>query len=238
MKIAYLFHGHMRSWDKCYQSFFDNVFSVATGDIYIHTWDRINSKYGSFWNENPNDELANEYEKISSTQINLDTIEKAYNPKHIIVERDTGIDLPLAKLPKNITNNSNISLAHIAVYNMVKAQSDVFNLSTMYGEYDVYFSLRPDLFFKSKFDTEYFLPTNNMKVPNTLNEHFVLDVYAFGDKNSMSIRANFVNNIYEYWYSKPNLYRYCIEHAATKYYNDNRIPIKKINLEWEFVRIF
>ena len=50
MNIAYIFHGHSRTWNHCYNQFFENVFSVCPGDIFIHTWDRVNSTAGSHWN--------------------------------------------------------------------------------------------------------------------------------------------------------------------------------------------
>lgn len=239
MTIAYLFHGHSRTWKDCYQSFFDNVFSVIPGDVYMHTWDRVNSKYGSFWNGIHNNSLSLsnvEYEEISSKTLDLDSIKKIYNPKHIIVETDNGIDLPLKMCP-NI-DISKASLAHISVYNMVKAQHDVFNLSKMYGEYDVYFSLRPDMIFKSKFDKNEIISNQYMMVPKTISKNFYQDSYAFGPKKFIEIRANFLHSIYEYWYSKNNLYSYYIEHAATQYYNDNNIQVGFSNLKSEFVRLF
>jgi hypothetical protein len=38
MKIAYIFHGHARTWETCYQSFFDNIFNFDYCDL---QWDLI-----------------------------------------------------------------------------------------------------------------------------------------------------------------------------------------------------
>lgn len=237
MKIAYLFHGHSRTWRDCYESFFDNVFSEAPGDIYIHTWDRINSKYGSWWNGTFG-ELDINKEKISSQTVDIDLIKKKYNPKYMTVETDLGNDYVVKHIPE--ISKTSASPAHIGVYNMCRAQRKVFEMADYCDSYDIYFSLRLDMFFLNKFDNSELNDFEHMMYPysrfNTSTQ--IVDVYAFGTKTNMEIRSKFVNYIWEYWYSKNSFNTFSIEHAATKYYKDNNIKLKQSQLNVEMKRLF
>lgn len=243
MKIAYLLHGHSRTWKDCYESFFENVYSVAPGDIYIHTWDRANSKYGSFWNRNLGVH-SKEAEELSSQPVDLEGIKKAYNPKHMIVEMDRGLEVPLYECPQLL--NLNATPSHIAGYNLFKAQYDVFKMAEYYGEYDRYFDFRFDLFFKSKFDKEELKYEDYMMVPPTFPDGMyhdpkvtmIWDIYALGTKKTIGTRAGFYQNMWKYWYSKNDLFNYFLEHGATQYYKDNGIEAKPSSLDLEVKRLF
>lgn len=239
MNIAYLFHGHSRTWNHCYQSFFDNVYSVAPGDIYIHTWDRMNSKFGSYWNHNWSF-LDEEKEKISAQTIDLDGIKKAYNPKHIVVETDGGLEIPFREYPQlrdSINNPSSISPAHVGVYNMFKSQYNVFKLAESLGNYDKYFSCRLDLMFLNKLNKEE-LEEGSLMFPPSLGERTVFDIFSFGPANIMKVKADFYHHIWDRWYSKGNLFSYGIEDAVTGYYIDNGIKMKPSALSYNIKRLF
>lgn len=242
MKIAYLFHGHSRTWNHCYQSFFDNVYSLAPGDIYIHTWNRANSRFGSHWNNwTP---LNEEHERLSSQQIDLLGIKNTYNPKDIIVEEDPGLVSALKKYPNLVHINS--TPAHVGVYNMFESQKKVFELSEKYGEYDRYFSTRLDIEFKNKLNIVDLDYDNLLMVPPTFEDGtfdhpdmtMVFDIYAFASRNIMKTRSQFCDHIWDYWYSKNNLSGYWVEHAVTQYYRDNGIKAKPTNLNFDIKRLF
>jgi hypothetical protein len=237
MRIAYLFHGHSRTWRECYQSFFDNVYSVAPGDIFIHTWDRVNSKYGSWWNGTYNNFLKNEHAEISSKTINVDDLIKTYNPKHIIVETDPGVEFAFSKYPQ--LQSTGYPPAHVGVYNMFKSQHDVYQLTIPYGSYDRYFSCRFDLCFHNKLDyTELEDTTNLMISPNSGPHNVILDFFAFGTQDIMSIRSNFHSHMWDYWYSKSDINAYGIEGAIGKYYSDNNIYHRESGLNFDIKRLF
>lgn len=241
MKVAYMFHGHSRTWKECFQSFFDNVYSVAPGDIFIHTWDRVNSKYGSFWNKNLGI-LNNEHEEISCQTLDLDAIRKTYNPKHITVETDLGIELPFRECPQ--LSNVNLAPSHLGAYNMIKSQYNSYKLAESAGEYDIYFSLRMDLFFTNKLNESDLYESNYMVVPPTFTDYddprteMIFDIFAFANKNIMKTRAEFYHHVWDYWYSKNNVYQYFLEHAATRYFRDNNIKAKPGSLNFEVKRLF
>lgn len=241
MKIAYMFHGHSRTWNECFDSFFDNVYSVAPGDIFIHTWDRVNSKYGSFWNKNLGI-LNGEHEEKSSKTLDLDGIRKSYNPKHIVVETDRGIEMAYEDCPNLSTKL--LSPSHLGAYNMVKSQYNAYKMTEACGEYDRYFSLRLDLMFPNKLNPEDLDEENFMMVPPTFTDYddprteMIFDIFAFGTKHIMKTRAEFYHHIWDYWYSKDNLQSYFLEHAATKYFRDNGLKAKPSSLNFEVKRLF
>jgi hypothetical protein len=242
MNIAYIFHGHSRTWKDCYQSFFDNVYSVAPGDIYIHTWDRVNSMYGSFWNKWFS-RLEGEAEEMSAKTLDLDSIRKIYKPKRIIVETDIGIELVHRELPQITSINSTVS--HLGAYNMVKSQWIAFNMAKSTHRYDRYFSCRPDLMFPNKLDFAELQQEEFMMVPPTFADYndprteMIFDIFAFGTEQIMELRANFYKNIWNYWYSTNNVTGgYFLEHAATKYFRDNGIQARPSSLNFEIKRLF
>ena len=51
MKIAIILVGHIRSWEKCKQSFID-LFNKYDPDIYIYTYNTLNYKSDTVLNEN------------------------------------------------------------------------------------------------------------------------------------------------------------------------------------------
>lgn len=142
MRIAYLIHGHVRTWKEYYKNFFDNIYSVMPGDIYIHTWDRVNSKVGSWWNGTHN-RLSGELERLSAEPVDKNELIQIYNPKEIIVETDTGTDYL-------INNYDHVYESSLAVKNLLRGHYDLFNLTKKFGTYDKYFVTRFDINFLSK----------------------------------------------------------------------------------------
>ena len=242
MKIAYVFHGHTRTWKDCYQSFFDNVYAVAPGDIYIHTWDRVNSMYGSFWNK-VFDRLGGEYEEISAQTPDLDFIKKIYKPKYMLVERDLGIELAYTELPQ--LRNIKATVSHIGAYNMVRGQWQVFQMAKQTSNYDRYFSCRFDLSFPNQLDITELHQEEFMMVPPTFTDYndprteMIFDIFAFGTEKIMELRANFYHKIWDYWYSRGDVTGgYYLEHAATKYFRDSGIQARPSSLYFDIKRLF
>ena len=116
MKVAYIFRGHSRTWDKCYNNFFDNIFSVAPGDVFIHTWDTTNSIFASHWNGyRP---LNDEQLKVCNTLPDFNKIYHTYKPKTFIIEPD--------KI-KNITNHSDKDASMIGLYYMLGSSKKMYD---------------------------------------------------------------------------------------------------------------
>jgi len=233
MKIAYIFHGHSRTWKQCYQNFFDNIFSVLPGDIFIHTWDKVNAQTGSHWNgwkNETNTKLAEESSKLAD----IEGIAKAYNPKHMMVEPDPGTD----HLQKNY--NKIISAPHLGVKNMLHSCLKAFNTARQHGKYDRYFSTRMDINYLSKLDvTE--LQSPKLLVPKTAYDGthpYIFDIWTIGSEEQLKIKTNFYNAIDQYWYNiTENFHSYIYEQALKTYYTDNNIETQTSQLKYCAPRI-
>lgn len=85
-KIAVQFFGHLRTFEKTYQSFLKNVIvpNINDGyeiDIFIHTWTEKDHSTISF--RNPNGE---EYKGSKLSATDKEHVQKIYNPKKIVYE--------------------------------------------------------------------------------------------------------------------------------------------------------
>tara|TARA_R110000868_G_scaffold405811_2_gene685641 strand:+ start:846 stop:1559 length:714 start_codon:yes stop_codon:yes gene_type:complete len=230
MNIAYLFYGHSRTWTQCYESFFENVFSSAPGDIFIHTWDRVNSTSGSNWNgwieELPTTD-------ISSQIIDLNGIIKAYNPIDIIIEKDKGIKHFKTNLP-------HVSLPHLGVKNMLDSRLKVFNMAKQHKKYDKYFLNRMDIKYLSKFDKNELLFDELIISKSGYSNKLplIFDLFVIGSEIQIEIKTNYINHIDEYWYNySSDLYRYSYEEALQKYCVNNGIIAKASCMDYCAPRI-
>ena len=177
MKVAYLFHGHSRTWKQCHKYFFKNVFSVVPGDIFIHTWDRVNSTSGSHWNGWTEELPSND---TSSNVIDLSGIIKAYKPTDIVVEKDKGISRFKKELP-------HISLPHLGVKNMLNSCLKVFNMAKQHDKYDKFFSTRMDIRYLSKFNKDELL-FDELVIGKTNYDDthpFVFDIWGIGSEKQI-----------------------------------------------------
>lgn len=233
MKIAYIFHGHSRTWEQCYQNFFDNVYSVAPGDIFIHTWDRINAKSGSHWN-GWEDQTQGVLEEKSSKTIDFEGIKKSYNPKHIIVETDRGTDYLKSRYNKHIPNS------HLGVKNMLESSLKAFEMARQYEKYDKYFSTRLDINYLSKLDINE-LNSSNLLIPKTAYDGkypYIFDIWTAGSEEQLETKTNFYNAIDDYWYNyTDNFHAYIYECALKQYYNDNKIQTQTSEIKYCAPRI-
>lgn len=230
MKIAYLFRGHVRTWNKCYQNFFDNIYSVAPGDIFIHTWDRINAKTGAHWNGETTT-LTGELETISSQILPLKEIIQAYNPKHIVVETDTCVDLFRNKYPEHISSPT------LCIKNYLYSTAELFKLALKHEKYDKFFLTRPDLNFLEKIDINYFNNEQPMAASTGWdNSGAIFDFWFLGNFNQTKIFAEFDKHIDEYWLYKT-VYNYIYEQALGQYLQDNQIKPVLSKLKFNVPRI-
>lgn len=239
-KVAYIFHGHARTWHRCYQSFFDNIFSVMPGDVFIHTWENLNSKSSSHWTNYS--QYSDTQQKISSSLVDIDAIKSAYNAQKIIVE----------KHPPEIPDDPNLSpsmnqkwKAILGVKNMLFSSRKIFECARSTGKYDTYFSLRMDILWKSKINlnaiNENKLSCPVLAWPN--NPIFAWDLFSIGNEHLMDVKTSYYNHIDSYWYNHPihplekNAPLY--EVSLTDYYRDNSVEFEPIQgLEFEVVRMF
>lgn len=230
MNIAYLFHGHARTWELCYENFFKNVYSVIPGDIFIHTWDRINAFSGSHWNgwqENLKDT------DISNNVINLKGILETYKPTNILIEKDKGINSFKEKLPY-------VSNSHLGAKNMLSSCLTVFNMAKQYKKYDKFFSTRMDINYLTKFEKNELLSEELLIGKTNYDEKYpyIFDIWSVGSEKQFETKTNYINHIDNYWYNYGiDLHLHVYEAALKKYYDDTGIIVKRSNIEYCAPRI-
>lgn len=233
MKIAYLFHGHARTWLYCYSYFFNNIYTVMPGDIFIHTWHNTNAKMGSYWNNNSS-KLSDELATISAKPIDINAIHKIYQPKYLGIELDPGIQHFKKYFNKQIPD------IRLGAKNMLASAKKIFNIARQHDNYDKYFSTRLDILYYSSFDTKE-ICANHMLVPFTRYSHdnrYVFDVWNVGDEEQTEKQTNFYDAIDDYWYRHTDDYdHYIYEEALRKYYNDIGLKTKTSSLKYCLPRI-
>lgn len=82
MKVALCISGHLRKFEKTYQSLNDCFIKKYSPDIFIHTWDTL----GYLSNYRSDSTIENTYKKI-------DRINKIFAPKKIVIEPSSFIDV-------------------------------------------------------------------------------------------------------------------------------------------------
>lgn len=245
MKIAYIFSGHSRTWEQCHNNFFNNIYNILPGDIFIHTWDRVNAGTTSWWNVwnrkggmNSTRRLKPASEKIAD----IEGIKARYNPKHIIVEKDPSWD----EIPHQWARpkyESHPQWDHVqttprfgAKY-ILYAFKTIFDIAKEYDNYDRFFCSRLDINFLSALDLiELENPNLVLSQTKVSYEDFRQDIFFHGTKNLVELRSEYYNHIEEYWYDKDYI-TLEFEHALTNYLKDKNIPISESNLRFNIPRI-
>ena len=225
IKTAYIFHGHVRKWETCHQNFFDNVFSVLPGDIFIHTWDTINPGFGSWWSHYA--DFTEEEKAIANQTPDFNEIHKIYKPKVLLIEEDKG---------KNLTNMTNYEKSSIGTQYMLEGSRKIFEIACNYSDYDIFFSTRMDLNYTTKLNISEYEDGAIMSP----NPSLPYDVWMYGNKELMDIKTKYANHIKQYWFEPgiSSLGDCGYETALGNYLKDNNVKIKKSDLQWKSVRIF
>lgn len=225
MKIAYIFSGHARTWEQCYQSFFENVYEDNPGDIFIHTWNKTNSHFGSHWN---NMRLTEEQLKIADQDIDINGIMKAFNPKKILVEKDPSLSV-------NKSDTTQVNGNHFCNF-LLKSSKSAFSMMKTYADYDYVFHSRLDVKHTSKInlntlDTSCFHITNICSNPNK-----AYDFCSFGSVYNMDVKTNFVDRHSEY--IDDMFANSAYELGLYRYLTDNQIRVCKLSIDFYPVRLF
>ena len=242
-RIAYIFHGHSRTWDQCYENFFKNVHSHLPGDIFIHTWDKRNASQASYWSPHSyQDTLPDDLLKIANQTPDLKGIYEAYKPKVLLVEPDKKPDLSVLHDVEHIRDAS--TLSHVGTKNMLYQSKTVFNIAKAYGNYDYYFSTRMDINYTDPITQEEIAAmlsfpglTAPWVRPGIAD---VSDIWMFGPAEHMSIQTDYFFHIDDVWCKKERdltavgyemgLYRYLVE--------GGRVSIRSSSLPCHMVRLF
>jgi len=237
-KIAYIFHGHSRTWDQCHENFFKNVYSVLPGDIFIHTWDRVNALSPSYWN--PNGSYASftaEQNEISNRLADVQGIHRAYKPAIMIVEQDRAPDYTPLQGTQHIETQA--TPAALGTKSMLYQSRMIFQLAEAYGDYDHYFSTRLDINHPEKMTEQEAADLLSADAISVVPSKNVSDLWMFGPRHLMDIKTDYFSHIDDYWFKRhPNLLGYGYEMALTDYLRDNNVTIRWSDFPWEIRRVF
>ena len=140
MKVALLISGHLRTFKKCFPYLKKNLLNCFDVDVFIHTWDEIESKTKSWHNQH-----MNNY-KIDTDIISF--INKNYSPKMLKIETqiDFKIDGTLADADISLNGLKNMTYGFKSVYDLLKDFENKNNI-----QYDRLIKVRPDVALKHPF---------------------------------------------------------------------------------------
>lgn len=227
MNIAYLFSGHARTWEYCSPSFFSNIYNFAPGDIFIHTWDRINSYLPSHWNAHV---WSGDTETISSIKTNYDKIIKTYNPIGFMIQQDPGVQKWIDKYP-------NINKDSLAIKNLLYSQNMVYQMAKTHKKYDRFFCTRMDINYTSTINiTELFCSEYVISNSRKHASNMIFDFWSIGSQEQIDIKCQYYHAIDKYWFPY-NMNSIFYEHALYNYLQDNSIPILKSSVTYNVPRI-
>lgn len=230
MKIAYLFVGHSRTWDKCYRNFFNHVYNIAPGDIYIHTWNKVNTSYGSHWNGWI--DLTGDKLDISNKTPDFEAISNAYNPKLFLIEEEP----PIIEMKNNYASVDGHlkNKATSAVRNILTSLRNLFEKVKQSDNYDKFFCTRMDIKYLSDLNYKD-LECSDLMSPNV---DVFNDVWIVGNQEQIDIKTKYVYHIDEYWYNSKDYNVYTHEECLKQYLKDNNVTCKNLDLKYEIVRLF
>ncbi|EII1967093.1 hypothetical protein LG030_001174, partial [Campylobacter jejuni] len=151
-KIAIQFYGHIRTYEKCFLSFFENIINPNIEDnysidIFIHTWDEFNTITKGVWHNK-----YNFYPTLSSkklTSFDIKKIIEIYNPKKII------IDKVLDKHRSLIFEDHHKNATDFSFETVVKMRKEYEKNKSF--KYDYILTSRLDIYFFSKFKINTFI---------------------------------------------------------------------------------
>jgi hypothetical protein len=226
MKTAYLFSGHSRTWAQCVRPFFDKIYKHAPGDIFIHTWDCVNSTHGAHWNGWNYAPIRD----ISREKIAASGILNAYNPKQLVIEKERGTDYWTHLYP-------HVPSDFLGIKNLLHSQKTAFEVSKLHGIYDRYIFTRMDINYTSdliaeELHSDYYIVSK----ANHFSNEMIFDFWSIANFTQAEIKSNYLSEVDNYWFNK-DVTTYFYEHALNDYLIDKKILVQRSNVTYNVPRI-
>lgn len=172
MKTALCISNFLRTWKDNFPSLKDNFLDIYNPDIFIHTWNSIDSN------------------RISPF---LDNINSYFSPKKILIE--SPISFSISERMKNRNNKRNINSVLSMFYSIQQSN----HLKTMYEnmngfKYDCVIRFRTDI---KLFDQIYFDKSdlNKITIPKYGNYDGINDQFAWSSSENMDKYCSTFSNI-------------------------------------------
>lgn len=194
-KVALCISGYVRDFENSYQNLFSNIINNNSNydfDIFIHTWDIVNSKNTQLYGRNGKDKrkFFNNFNKI-----NYEKLISTYNPKSICIEKydDTHFQ---RYSDYQFGNNP------LAVFPQFYKVTECGKLVTSYSMFD---NQEYDIFIRTRFDSEvkpinldnlnltekdFYVETDGVTIKN-----WISDKFSIMNKNGFNAYINFYQNL-------------------------------------------
>lgn len=149
MKIAVLLYGHLRDFEKCADSLYENLLSRYEGDVFIHTWDTLDHNSKS-WHE----------QRVEAARVDEDLVRAKYHPKGLIIEHQEKYEKE--EIISNLDYLPGTEVSSAIPYYMFYSMNKANQIRKAYEKensltYDYVFITRPDVRLKKPFDVEFYV---------------------------------------------------------------------------------
>ena len=253
-KVAILIYGHLRTFLKCAPSLLDNIRKPLNADLFLHTWNELDSKTPSWYPEDW---------KIKNEDINIrDMVEEIYNPTSF------QIDNPLINeeiknkflLDSNLEPRINL-MGWFSQWSSFKRSSKLLTEfeKSCQENYDFIIVTRPDIYFNNS--TTLFFKRNLQNVheneiccnPISIDNFFIneflftrktgFDTAFWGAKKSV-LEFSKIIDYYDYLYldkesmfsKKRSIGVFWPEVFSELYLNSRGISLQSFNLDIKILR--
>lgn len=226
MNLAVCISGEMRTFDRCYESFYKNILSKNNCDIFISTWNTSNK---SIKEKNAIDDIKD---------ITQEILYKFYSP----------VKLNIFEKPANVSQFfSNISIPKILIERepihhrgtipfsfLINQTNRLLNkyIEKNKIEYDAIIHMRPDLKFDYPIPDFVFEDINYLWTLTSPDDYRVSDRFAISNIKNMNIYSNVWNNLKNYWEYPLGKKKYLFFYNKKNYLIGERLMgyhIKKVN---------
>jgi len=191
MRLAIILVGHIRTWEKCKQSFI-NTFSKFNPDIYLYTYDTKTYKSETRLSE---EDIRNYFKDI--------------NIKKLIIKDENDV---LSEVTKKYYNYY-IENPNTLRQKLLEGLCQYVNIQNCYNiicnsdiQYDFIIKTRPDIIYNSNFDDIFTEENKNTTNIWTSNCHCSCDFFAASSLIGLNKYCNTINNI-------EGCYKWCYPHV-------------------------
>jgi len=187
-KVALCLSGHMRGFEKTFESINHNIIKPLHCDVFISTWDSVGTPFRGF---------DNRIVKLSTYDY-LPRINYLYKPKKIEIEPFIHFPFNQKLIDKNYEHrdlNGMLSMYYkIKKCNELKKQYELENSFT----YDLVIRCRADLFITYPPTIKSYAILDRLYLPNFFDWGGYNDQFAYGKSNIMDTYASLFDNIEQY----------------------------------------
>ena len=253
-KVAILIYGHLRTFLKCAPSLLENIQKPLNADLFLHTWNELDSKTTSWYPEDW---------KIKNQDVNIrDMVEKIYNPTSY------QIDNPLIneELKNDFLLDSNLEprinlLGIFSAWTSFKRSSKLLTEfeKSCQENYDFIIVTRPDIYFNNS-TTSFFernlqnvneneICCNPISVDNFFIDEFLFtrktgfDTAFWGTKKSVLQFSKIIDYYDNLFLDKESMFSkkrgigvFWPEVFYELYLNSNGIVLQCFNLDIKIIR--